>query len=738
MPHNSPPQTHDCDADLRLNGSRLGPVPKLEFPKFDGENPRLWKDCCEMYFEVSHVSESLKTRFAALNFSGPAAAWLQTLELRGRVTSWETLCSAVCERFDKNQYSTYMRQLDLLRQTGSVSEYYAAFEQLSHQILLYNNSYDDVFFVNRFLYGLKDDIRAPITLHRPKNVDTASALALLQEQELENAKKLSPKTDTSRAGSRVFTATDKSKPGFHKADKQVVDDKWAAIKAYRKANGLCYVCGEKWGHGHKCPQTVPIHVVQEIMELFLLDDEADPDTPRIEQDEEDEVILSVQNTTLESSNPKKRRTLRFKGSVGQQDVLILLDSGSVGTFISQTLAGSIDQHQTPCESIQFYTADGTPMVSDKMIDNLSWFIQGHSFTFDARILPLKHYDIIMGADWLEEHSPTWIHWKKKIMRFPHMGRRIQLLGLKEDNKPCTQIAPHKLKSLIKRNAIVHCLEVHAELQSPADSSLCSVTTDECTWPEMPSPVHDVVQKFHHLFQEPTTLPPARDYDHHIPIIPGAQPVNIRPYRYSPQQKTEIENQVATMLKNGVIAHSTSPFASPVLLVKKKDGTWRFCIDFRHLNAITVKNKHPLPIVDELLDELAGACWFTKLDFRAGYHQIRVCSGDEFKTAFRTHHGLYEFKVMPFSLTNAPATFQSIMNQIFAPLLRKHVLVFMDDILIYSKTLSDHVQHLEQVFKILEQHQFFVKLSKCEFAKQELEYLGHTISAQGVSTEPTKI
>jgi len=171
-----------------------------------------------------------------------------------------------------------------------------------------------------------------------------------------------------------------------------------------------------------------------------------------------------------------------------------------------------------------------------------------------------------------------------------------------------------------------------------------------------------------------------------------------------------------MLKNGLIRPSSSPYASPVLLVKKKDGAWRFCVDYRHLNSIIVKNKHPLPVVDELIDELAGAQWFSKLDFRCGHHQIRVTKGDEHKIAFRTHSGLYEFLVMPFGLTSAPATFQSVTNTIFEPVLRHGVLVFMDDILVYSHTLDDHIQLLTKVLNIIQEHQFFLKFSKCSFAQ----------------------
>jgi hypothetical protein len=168
-------------------------------------------------------------------------------------------------------------------------------------------------------------------------------------------------------------------------------------------------------------------------------------------------------------------------------------------------------------------------------------------------------------------------------------------------------------------------------------------------------------QFKEIFAEPHSLPPRRADDHWIPLIPGAQPVNARPYRYSPQQKNEIERHVQDMLQSGVIKLSASPFASSVLLVKKKDGSWRFYVDYMALNALTVKNKHPLPIVEEL----AGAQWFTKLDLKSGYHQICMAAGEEYKTAFRTHQGLYEFLVMLFGLTNASATFQHIMNTIFS-------------------------------------------------------------------------
>ena len=193
-----------------------------------------------------------------------------------------------------------------------------------------------------------------------------------------------------------------------------------------------------------------------------------------------------------------------------------------------------------------------------------------------------------------------------------------------------------------------------------------------------------------------------------------------------------------MLQAGVIRDINSSFASHVVLVKKKDGSWRLCVDYRQLNKLTIKDKFSTPLVEELLDELAKAMYFSKLDLRLGYHQIRMKDADIHKTAFWTHQGHYEFLVMPFGLTNAPFTFQSLMNSIFHSYLRKFILVFFDDILVYSESWSNHLIHLQLVFDVLSQHELFVKSSKCEFGAEQVDYLGHTISKGMVSMDDKKL
>jgi hypothetical protein len=248
----------------------------------------------------------------------------------------------------------------------------------------------------------------------------------------------------------------------------------------------------------------------------------------------------------------------------------------------------------------------------------------------------------------------------------------------------------------------------------------------------------VLEEFVAIFAAPTGMPPPRSQDHRLHLVPGAAPVVVRPYRYTTAHKDELERQCADMLSQGIIKRSSSAFSSPVFLVKKPDGSWRFCVDYQALNAITVKDAYPIPVVDELLDELSGARFFTKLDLHSGYHQVRMFAADVHKTAFRTHDGLYEFLVMPFGLCNAPTTFQALMNDLLRPFLRRFALVLFDDILIFSSSWAEHLGHIRAVFNILHQHCLFVKHSKCAFGKESISYLGHIISAGGVAMDPAKV
>lgn len=245
-------------------------------------------------------------------------------------------------------------------------------------------------------------------------------------------------------------------------------------------------------------------------------------------------------------------------------------------------------------------------------------------------------------------------------------------------------------------------------------------------------IEHVLQNFKDNFQEPRELPPLRSYNHMIPLQNRSGLVCVRPFRYPHFQKNEIERLVANMLKSGLIFSSQSSYSSPVLLVKKHDGSWRLCIDYRALNQITIKDKFPILVIDELLDELHGAKYFTKLDLRSGNHQIRMHPKDISKTTFQTHQGHYEFLVM------SPSMFQSLMNDVFKECLHKFILVFFDDILIYSKTWADHLEHLHIALSILRANKLFVKKEKCSFGQEEVKYLGHIISIDGVVVDPKKV
>ncbi|GJS95227.1 putative reverse transcriptase domain-containing protein [Tanacetum coccineum] len=249
----------------------------------------------------------------------------------------------------------------------------------------------------------------------------------------------------------------------------------------------------------------------------------------------------------------------------------------------------------------------------------------------------------------------------------------------------------------------------------------------------------IVQDFPEVFPEDLpSIPPTRQVEFQIDLIPGAAPVARAPYRLAPSEMKELSDQLKELSDKGFIRPSSSPWGAPVLFVKKKDGSFRMCIDYRELNKLTVKNRYPLPRIDDLFDQLQGSSIYSKIDLRSGYHQLRVREEDIPTIAFRTRYGHYEFQVMSFGLTNAPAVFMDLMNRVCKPYLDKFVIVFIDDILIYSKNKQEHAEHLKLILELLKKEQLYAKFSKCEFWIPKVQFLGHVIDSQGIHVDPAKI
>ncbi|WVZ80953.1 hypothetical protein U9M48_028386 [Paspalum notatum var. saurae] len=238
--------------------------------------------------------------------------------------------------------------------------------------------------------------------------------------------------------------------------------------------------------------------------------------------------------------------------------------------------------------------------------------------------------------------------------------------------------------------------------------------------------------------ELTGMPPDRDIEFLIELLPGTAPIAMRQYRMAPIEHEKVKKNIDELLAKGYIRPSSSPWAFPVFVEKKDIDVKRMCVDYRALNKVTIKNKYPLPRIDDLFDQLQGACVFSKIDLRSSYHQLKIRPSDIPKTAFTTKYGLYEYTVMSFGLTNAPAYFMQLMNSVFIDYLDKFVVVFIDDILIYSKTEGEHEEHLRLVLQRLREHKLYAKFSKCEFWIDEVRFLGHVVSKGGIAVDPSKV
>ncbi|MCO5571737.1 hypothetical protein L7F22_025485 [Adiantum nelumboides] len=367
-----------------------------------------------------------------------------------------------------------------------------------------------------------------------------------------------------------------------------------------------------------------------------------------------------------------------------------------------------------------------------LIGKLRLHIQGYVDKEDFFISPLKHEDVILGAPWFDCLAASIKFLERKIsfkFREKDMYINTQELG-----SSIPLVNDQAFDKSIKSSVSAYMIFVKDSLNG----------VDETQVNENGMQVDLELSNFLNQFQDvfiddnPGELPPKRgDDDHMIELIPGSSPPNKPPYRVSQAQQEEIMRQVNELVEKGMVRPSSSPFCSPVLLVQKKDGTYRMCVDYRALNRITIKNRFLVPRVEDLFDKLQGSTYFSRIDLKSGYHQIRIVDEDIVKTAFRTTFGLYEYLVMPFGLTNALATFNRMMERIFQPH-RNFTGVFFDDVIIYSKTIEEHKEHLKVIFQALRDNKLYVNQKKSEFFLQEIQYLGHIISKNGIRMDLAKL
>ncbi|KAJ4801231.1 polyprotein [Rhynchospora pubera] len=667
-----------------------------------------------------------------MHMQGNSETWVQGITRPNML--WGEFVQEVLRRFESKTTLGLVGEFNKLKQSGDVESYRNKFEELKLLLLKDYPMYDESYFITSYLSGLREDIRLNVLSSRPRTLNETYEASIYQEMLIEHKKKQNFQTKIQTSFQKNSSGT-RSNPNLSSKYSPYSP---SGVKTKEKKE--CYYCHLPWTPGHRC-RTKALNVVTghgdpEDSVEWPAESDTDEDEgvdptklllPQPAKENEEEVRISLHAI----GEVKNLDLIRIKGNVNGVPVIALVDSGSTHSFIDPKVVKNAGYTSIQTRPLEITVANGEKMQCDKKCEGFTWSMQGEEFRFDLKVMEIVTYEMLLGGDWIKKVGPVLLDVNKLSLAMIKGGKRVVLKGVKEEPKV------HAIDGELK---VVRAVEGELKVQR---GELCMLvqaypveTQNEETL--ISEELQVILSSYSEIFKEPKELPPKRTHDHVIPLKEGAEPVNLRPYRYSHEQKAAIEKIIEEMMAASVIQPSSSPFASPAVLVKKKDGSWRLCIDYRRLNALTIKNKYPIPLIEELLEELKGAEIFSKIDLRAGYHQIRVREEDVPKTAFRVHHGHFEFKVMPFGLTNAPASFQNLMNDVFKEELRKSVLVFFDDILVYSKNYKEHIQHLKIVFRKLKEHNLFAKMSKCAFGVERIEYLGHIISKEGVATDAHKV
>ena len=397
---------------------------------------------------------------------------------------------------------------------------------------------------------------------------------------------------------------------------------------------------------------------------------------------------------------------------------MLFDSGASHSFIAASIVIELGlEVETSEEPLYVSSLLGIRVRIGMICRGCELEISGILLTVDLRVMDMSKLDVILGMDWLTAYRVVIDCERRRVTAYTQDGTRVVFQGDKHDILP----------------QIVY----ESRCQGQLAGWLASLTLEDEVRPDLDLP--RVVYESEDVFpDELPGLPLQRVVDFGIELHPGTSPIFMTPHRMAPFELQELRVRLHKLLDKWFIKSSTSPWGALVLFAKKKNKTLRLCIDYRQLNKVTIKNRYPLPRIDDLFNQLRGVRVYFKIDLFTGYHQLRVREKDIPKTAFRIHYGHFEFTVMPFGLTNAPAAFMDLMHKVFQPYLDQFVVFFMDDILIYSQSKWEHEYHLRIVLQLLRDHQLYAKFSKCEFCLTEVRFLGHVVSASSVSVDPEKV
>ncbi|XP_058766746.1 uncharacterized protein LOC131640358 [Vicia villosa] len=631
-----------------------------------------WLASMERIFQAIQCNEEEKVIFATQKMKGPALRWWNTASTYFTTQEipkdWHHFKAAFLEKYFPNSVRTQReREFQNFKQGNlSVSEYAEKFEDMADYSRQAVYAPDELWKIDQFLMGLRADIAHSVS----QREFTTYAECLRQCYVAENSlKRVQEERNQNRTNYREQgKSAQHLKPrGFPPKKKQGYGDQSAqppyCHKCKKKHAGeceptpiTCFRCGEP---GHKSP--------------FC---------PK----KKDQEKTTGRVYTLDARKAKGNSNL-IAGTcyVNNQPLCVLVDCGATHSFISTECAYRLGLEVTPLPDPMVISSATDDTVGARLIcKDCSVSFNGRDFPIDLICLPLKRLDVILGMDWLSLNS-VYIGCKEKAIFIP-------------------------AKETSSDDAITKLIEGTIGAVNylfSQERSFLLVLSEEPSVRVVLSEI-PVVCEYPDVFPEDiTSLPPEREAEFSIDLIPGTAPVSITPYRMSPIELRELKSQLEELLAKHFIRPSM-----------------RLCIDYRQLNKVTIKNKYPLPRIDDLLDQLKGASVFSKIDLRSGYHQIRVKRSDVPKTAFRTRYGHYEFLVMPFGVTNAPAVFMDYMNRIFQPYLDQFVVIFIDDILVYSRSPEEHVEHLRIVLSTLREKQLYAKFSKCEFWLSEVSFLGH--------------